>query len=66
MSQTQIREFLYSTYHSLVLNKIQIAKELCVSQATIDRMRKNGEIESIRIGGSVMFSIDEVARLVSA
>lgn len=66
MLQKQITELLRSTHNSLVLNKAKTAKELQVSQATIDRMRKNGDIDSLLIGGSVMFRIDEIARVISS
>jgi len=66
MLQTKTTELLRSTHNSLVLNKAQTAKELHVSQATIDRMRKVGEIESIKIGGTVMFSLEEIARVIAS
>lgn len=66
MTQIAITELLRSTYNSLVLNKAQTAKELHVSQATIDRMRRAGEIESLKIGGSIMFRIDEIARVLDS
>lgn len=66
MHQTTITELLRSTYNSLVLSKAQTAKELHVSQATIDRMRKVGDIDSVKIGGSIMFRIDEIARVIAS
>ena len=65
MNQIKTIELLRSKYNSLVISKSQTAEELRVSQATIDRMRKIGDIESVKVGGSVMFKIDEIARFLS-
>ena len=46
------------------LSFTQAANELNVSEATIDRLRQNGQLNSKKILGQVMFSLDEVARFL--
>ncbi len=54
---------LKEDYMSSLLTKKQTARELGgISTQKLDRMRKNGLIESKRVGGTVMFKIEEIAR----
>ena len=48
----------------MLLSKKETAKELNISEATIDQLRKNGELSSKKILGQIMFSIDEIARFL--
>ncbi len=48
----------------MLLTKKETANELNISSATIDRLRKNGELNSRKIGGGVYFTIEEIARFV--
>lgn len=58
------KKILRDKYQSLLITKNEAARELRISSATIDRMRRSGDISSNRIGGKVMFKIDEVIRLI--
>jgi hypothetical protein len=64
MSHVECIEILRENYQKLLLTKRETAKELSISEATIDRLRQSGKISSKKILGSVMFSIDEIARFV--
>lgn len=48
-------------YQKSLLNKKEVAKELNISQATLDRLRKSGEIRAKKVGGGVFFTINEIA-----
>lgn len=64
MSKMEYVEILRANYKRMLLTKKETANELNISSATIDRLRKNGEINSRKIGGGVYFSIEEIARFV--
>ncbi|MCG3676215.1 helix-turn-helix domain-containing protein [Aliarcobacter butzleri] len=64
MSQQDFLNMLRDNYKKMLLTKKETAKELNVSEATIDRLRQNGQLNSKKILGQVMFSLDEVARFL--
>ena len=45
---------------------VYTAEELNISQATLDRLRKNGDIRSKRILGGIFFSLTEIASFLDA
>lgn len=47
-----------------LLTKKETAKELNVSEATLDRLRKSGVIKSKRVGGGVFFTINEIVTFI--
>ena len=49
---------------NIIATKNQASRVLQVSEATLDRMRKAGQIHSIRVGNQVMFRVDEIARFL--
>jgi len=51
-------------YMSSLISKREAAKELGCSCSTIDRMRIDGLISSKKIRGKIMFSLDEITRLI--
>lgn len=55
---------LRKQYGRSLLSKAEAAKELTISRATIDRMRKEGEIKSQKIGQQIRFNVKEIARVV--
>ncbi len=65
MTQAEYIILFRETYNKMLLAKKEAAKELSISEATLDRLRKNGDIESKKILGQIMFSIDEVARFLA-
>ena len=65
MSTEDFRKLLREYYKRMLLSKAETANELNVSEATIDRLRKNGELNSKKVLGQVMFSIDEIALYLS-
>lgn len=65
MSQEEVTQIYTEKYGRMILNKSEVAKELGISEASIDRMRKTGEIEAKKIGGKIMFNVSELSRMVS-
>ena len=65
MTQQEFIQMLRDNYKKMLLTKKEVAAELSTSQATIDRLRKNGELTSKKVLGQVMFSIDEIARFLN-
>jgi predicted DNA-binding transcriptional regulator AlpA len=49
-----------------LLNKREAAQELGISQSSLDRLRKSGEIKSKQVGGLIFFSISEIASFIEA
>lgn len=64
MSQQEFFITLRDNYSKMLLTKKEIANELNVSEATIDRLRQNGQLNSKKVLGQVMFSLDEIARFL--
>lgn len=54
-------ENLQHKFKKSLLSKKETAEELNISQATLDRLRKSGEIKSKKVGGGVFFTINEIA-----
>ena len=63
-NQIKFAEQLKAQYGTALLSKVQAAKELSVSRATIDNMRLSGEIKSTKVGSQVRISVKEIARIV--
>jgi len=57
---------LQHKYGKSLLKKKEAAEELNISQATLDRLRKKGDIRSKRIMGGVFFSLKEIASFLDA
>ena len=57
-------ESLRKQYGTALLSKEQTAKELSISRATLDRIRKEGQIKSQKIGQQIRFNVTEIARVV--
>ena len=64
MSQLDFLTMLRGNYNKMLLTKKETANELNVSEATIDRLRQNGQLNSKKVLGQVMFSLDEIARFL--
>ncbi len=65
MTQQEFQAMLRENHKKMLLNKRITAKELGISEATLDRLRKDGQISTKRVLGQVMFSIDEIARFLA-
>ncbi len=52
---------LQRKYKKSLLKKKEVAEELNISQATLDRLRKNGDIKSKRVGGGIFFTLSELS-----
>ena len=52
---------LQNKFNKSLLTKKETARELNISQATLDRLRKTGVIKSKKVGGGVFFTINELA-----
>lgn len=65
MNQEQFYSQLRENHKKMLLTKKETAKELSVSEATLDRLRGNGDITSKKVLGQIMFSIDEIARFLA-
>lgn len=64
MSQLELITILRENYKKMLLTKKETAQELNVSEATIDRLRQNGQLNSKKVLGQIMFSLDEIARFL--
>jgi len=64
MSQLDFLIMLRDTYNKMLLTKKETANELNVSEATIDRLRQAGQLNSKKVLGQIMFSLDEIARFL--
>ena len=65
MEQTEFLSLLRENHKKMLLTKKETAKELSISEATLDRIRANGDIDAKKVLGQVMFSIDEIARFLA-
>jgi len=66
MSIQEYTQALQSKYNKMLLSKAETAQELNVSEATLDRMRKQGTIQSKKVSGQIFFSIGTVATFVAS
>lgn len=57
---------LQNKYNKMLLTKGEFAKEIGVSEATIDRLRKQGVIRSGKVGGQIFFTLATVAEYIAA
>jgi len=57
---------LQQRYKKSLLTKKETAQELNISQATLDRLRKSGGIQSKRVGGGIYFTLKEIASFIDA
>ncbi|MDB2562212.1 hypothetical protein N9X61_01260 [Sulfurimonas sp.] len=53
---------IHKTYGALFLNKIQSAKALKISTATLDNYRSMGLIKDIKRGNKIYISIEVIAK----
>jgi len=65
MQKEEFLKMLREAYHKMLLNKSETAKELSVSEASIDRLRTAGKLKSKKVLGQIMFTIDEIAHFLS-
>ncbi|EAI3906328.1 helix-turn-helix domain-containing protein [Campylobacter lari] len=49
----------------MTLSKKEFAKVLGVSSGTIDNLRRKGKIQSMEVSCYVLFSIEEIAKVIS-
>lgn len=54
-------ENLQQRYKKSLLSKKETAKELNISQATLDRLRKSNVISSKKVGGGIYFTLKEIS-----
>ncbi len=64
MNLEKLIQDITQRYKSSSLTKVQAAQELQISPTQIDRLRKSGEIRSVKIGGSVRIPVSVIADLV--
>lgn len=57
---------LQQRYKKSLLTKKETARELNISQATLDRLRKNGKIISKRVGGGIFFTLHEITSFLDS
>lgn len=65
MTQDQFLSLLRENYKKMLLNKEETARELNISQGTLDNLRKEGKIKSKKILGQIFFDIGEVSRFMA-
>ena len=66
METFNLQKSLQQKYKKSLLSKKEAAQELGISQSSLDRLRKCGEINSKKIGGLICFSISEIASFIEA
>lgn len=59
-----ILEQLQQRHKKTLLSKKETAKELNISEATLDRIRKSGNIRAKKVGGGIFFTINEISLFV--
>jgi len=52
---------LQQRYKKSLLSKKETARELNISQATLDRLRKSNIISSKKVGGGIYFTLKEIS-----
>ncbi|MAD41131.1 MAG: hypothetical protein CL623_01920 [Arcobacter sp.] len=57
-------EMLYKRHGKSLLKKPEIAQEIGISQSSIDRLRRSGELKYKRIGGQIFFTLFEVSYFI--
>ena len=65
MTREEQFKTMRETHEKMLLSKRETAKELSISEATVDRLRAAGELQSKKVLGQIMFSLDELARFLS-
>jgi len=65
MTTQEYVQILNSRYQKVLLNKGETAKELGISIATLDRLRKSGEISSKKVKGQIFFPIATIAEFIA-
>jgi len=65
MTREEQFKTMRETHEKMLLSKRETAKELSISEATVDRLRASGELKSKKVLGQIMFSLDELARFLS-
>lgn len=61
----EMRDFLFSKYKKMTFSRKECAEILGISLQTLDRLTKNKKIESMNITRFVLFSIEEIAKVLS-
>jgi len=61
-----ILDNLQQRYKKSLLSKSETAQELNISQATLDRLRKQGILKSKKVGGGIFFTLNEVASFIES
>ncbi|EOI8515337.1 hypothetical protein A0M37_03055 [Campylobacter jejuni] len=59
------RDFLFNKYKKMTFSRKECAEILGVSLQTLDRLTKNKKIESMGVSRYVLFSIEEIAKIIS-
>ena len=60
MSKNEFIKLIYFREEKMVLSRRKTAAIFGVSTETLDRMRKDSQIVSVRIRGQIMFRLDEI------
>lgn len=61
---TTIIDQIQQRHKKALLTKKETAKELNISEATLDRLRKQGLIRSKKVCGGVFFTINEIVSFI--
>lgn len=65
MTKTEYEQDIIKRYGTQLLKKNQAASELQVSEMTIDRLRKSGELKSKKVGGIIRIPASSVAEFLA-
>jgi hypothetical protein len=66
MTEQDYIQILRAEHKKLLLSKEVTAIELNMSQSTLDRLRKTGQIQSKKVSGQIMFTLGEIASYMAA
>ncbi|EHH2108785.1 helix-turn-helix domain-containing protein [Campylobacter coli] len=64
-SHVEMRDFLFNKYNKMTFSRKECAEILGISLQTLDRLTKDKKIESMNITRFVLFSIEEIAKILS-
>ena len=65
MTEKQYVQMLRDQGLPMLVSKKDTAKEFSISEMTLDRLRKDGKILPKKVGGQIMFPLDEIARFLA-
>ena len=66
MEKRETLEYLKAKYKRLLMTQLEVQAELGISNNTLIKVRKQGELKSRSVGGKVMINIGDLADFMHA